>query len=178
MAKITKKCQKSRKNVHHENTWGCHLYCMSLYMLWAFKKKTNQHLIKLFRALKVFADMRHKGSYIRCKYAIFGIFWRFFHVLWFQITLRRSSVIVRGPPATEISTEHFGVLNINSWKIDVLSLPTICGHFFDFWCSQNTIFGQKIWKICGCRNFWRSLKCFLTGPRIWKYFWKIYSLSI
>ena len=134
--------------------------------------------MKLFWTLKVFADMRHKGSYIRCKYAIFGIFWRFFHFLWFQITLRRSSVIVRGPPAPEISTEHFGVLNINSWKNDVLSLPTICGHFFDFWCSQNTIFGQKIWKICGCRNFWRSLKCFLTGPRIWKYFRKIYSLSI
>ena len=122
--------------------------------------------------------MRHRESYIRGKYAVFGFFWCLFQFLWFQKTLRRSNVIVRGPLPPEISTEHFGVLNINSWKNDVLLLPTICGHFFDFWWSQNTIFGQKIWKICGCRNFWRSLKCFLRGPRIWKYFRKIYSLSI
>ena len=163
--------------MHHVNTWGCHLYRMSLYMLWAFKN-INQLAIKLFWALKVFADTRHIWSYIRGKYAVYSTFWRFFRFSWFHITLRRSSVIVSGPTASEISTGHIWVLYINSWKKDVWSSLTLYSHFFSFWCPQNTIFGQKIRKFCGCRNFWWSLKCFLTGPRIWKYFQKIYSLSI
>ena len=134
-------------------------------MLIAFKN-IIQHPIKPFGALKVFSDMRHKGSYTRGKYAVFGFFWCFFRFLWFQITLRRSSVILKGPRASEISTDYIWVLCINSWKNDVWSSPIIYDHFSSFWYPQNTIFGQKIRKIWGYRNFWWSLKWFLEGPRI------------
>ena len=97
----------------------------------------------------------------------------FFQFLWFQITLRRSSVILKSPKTSEISTDHIWVLCINSWKNDVWSSPIIYGNFSSFWCRQNTIFGQKIRKIWGYRNFWWSLKWFLEGPRIWNCFWRI-----
>ena len=155
----------------------CHLYRTRLYMLSAFKN-INEHATKLFWALELFADTRHIWSYIRGKYAVYSTFWRFFHFSWFQITLRRSNVIVRGPTASEISTGHIWVLYINSRKKHVWSSTIIYSNFFSFWCPQNTIFGQKIRKICGCRNFLWSLKCFLEGPQIWNFFWNICSLGI
>ena len=80
---------------------------------------------------------------------------------------------MKGPTASEISTDHIWVLCINSWKKDVWSSPIIYDHFFSFWCPQNMIFCQKIRKIWEYRNFWWSLKWVFEGPRIGKCFWRI-----
>ena len=74
-------------------------------MLVAFKNIIQQS-IKLFGALKVFADMRHRGAYIRGKYAVFGFFLCFFSIFVISDNFTTEQCHSEGSDGVSNSTEH------------------------------------------------------------------------